>query len=269
MSTPNDNPVTEASSIECQGVSVAFSPQSLAVNQVDLIVGCGEIVSLIGPSGCGKTTLLRAIAGLQPLSAGKVTMVPPAIATQGQVGFVFQQPALLPWATTLENVMLPLELIGHGNQQSRQDAAIDVLQSVKLADARFKLPRELSGGMQMRASIARALVTNPSVLLLDEPFAALDDMLRTELGRLLLALWEKRKFTAVMVTHNISESILLSRRIAVMHSAVLKTVIDNPIPWPRSPTQMRTPEFAHFYGVVSDRLRGRPDLPSGDAEAVS
>lgn len=245
-----------ASAIECQNVSVKFGAAAVAVDSIDLIIRGGEIVSLIGPSGCGKTTLLRAIAGLQAMTTGSVTLSPPADADQGAIGFVFQQPALLPWATTLQNVMLPLDLIGRGSRAERTVAATEALRAVQLSDALEKRPHELSGGMQMRASIARALVTDPSVLLLDEPFAALDDMLRSELGQLLLSLWEERKFTAVMVTHNISESILLSRRIAVMRRGKLETVAKNPLPWPRSPDQMRTGEFAEFFGVVSDLLRG-------------
>ena len=256
----NDRPV--ASSIHSRDVTVQFAPHSVAVDRVDLSIRSGEIVSLIGPSGCGKTTLLRAIAGLQPLTEGRVELDPVAIASEGQIGFVFQQPGLLPWASTLQNVLLPLELIGRGTSRQRREAAEHALQSVKLADARDKRPHELSGGMQMRASIARALVTGPSILLLDEPFAALDDMLRNELGRLLLSLWERQQFTAVMVTHNIAESILLSRRIAVMRAGVLEAVIDNPIAWPRSPSQMRTPEFAQFFGVVSDSLRGPSSSPT-------
>lgn len=256
MSEANQGPPV-ASSIRCRGVTVAFNQKSVAVDRVDLDVTGGEIVSLIGPSGCGKTTLLRTLAGLQTLTSGEVRLSPPANASGGQIGFVFQQPALLPWATTLQNVMLPLELIGHATGPQRRMAAIESLEAVKLGDALEKRPHELSGGMQMRASIARALVTDPSILLLDEPFAALDDMLRSDLGRLLLALWERRRFTAVMVTHNISESILLSHRISVMRDGVIERVIDNPLAWPRSPSQMRTPEFAAFYGDMSDALRGR------------
>ena len=256
MSEVTQSKQPTASSIDCHSVSVEFSPQSIAVDDVDLKIQGGEIISLIGPSGCGKTTLLRAIAGLQSTTKGDVALSPPAITSAGQIGFVFQQPALLPWATTLQNVLLPLELIGSGTRSERLQAAAESLEAVKLSDAHDKRPHELSGGMQMRASIARALVTNPRILLLDEPFAALDDMLRSDLGRLLLSLWESRRFTAVMVTHNISESILLSGRIALMRDGVLETVIDNPLPWPRSPSQMRTAEFGTFFGVVSDLLRG-------------
>ena len=237
-------------------MTVAFGG-SIAVDHVDLEVESGEIVSLVGPSGCGKTTLLRSIAGLGSITSGRVNITPPADNRKGQIGFVFQRPALLPWATTLHNVMLPLDLIGRGDRESRRHQAIRSLAAVQLDDAADKLPHQLSGGMQMRASIARALVTEPNVLLLDEPFAALDEMLRNDLGRLLLSLWNEQRFTALMVTHNISESILLSNRIAVMRSGRLESLLDNPIVWPRSPAQMRTSEFAHFLGVVSDHLRGR------------
>lgn len=245
-----------ASSISIREVTVAFDTPSVAVDSVNLQIPSGEMMALIGPSGCGKTTLLRTIAGLQKPSQGAVDVDPPAVAAQGEIGFVFQQPALLPWATTLENVMLPLDLVAAGTRESRRDAAMESLASVQLADAKDKRPSELSGGMQMRASIARALVTHPSVLLLDEPFAALDEMLRTELGELLLQLWDSKRFTAVMVTHNISESILLSHQIALMRDGKLEALIGNSLPWPREHAMMRTPEFAAFYGSVSDQLRG-------------
>lgn len=285
---PTDLSPTEpphaASAIECRNATVGFDTMTLAVDGVDLTVRAGEILSLIGPSGCGKTTLLRSIAGLQPLRSGDIRFVPPLQSDRGQIGFVFQQPALLPWATTLENVMLPLELVrarapreGMSSAQTtrqRREAALASLESVKLGDALGKRPHELSGGMQMRASIARALVTHPAVLLLDEPFAALDDMLRTDLGLLLLSLWNKNRFTAVMVTHNINESIWLSHRIALMRGGVLERVIENPLPWPRDVSIMRTASFASFFGEVSDLLRQEGNLRrregqlSGDGEAT-
>jgi NitT/TauT family transport system ATP-binding protein len=261
--------MTFGTHIHCRDVTVSFGPQAIAARDVNLEVQAGEIVSLIGPSGCGKTTLLRAIAGLQPISRGRVDLTPAGTAAAGlesaragQTGFVFQQPSLLPWATTLENVMMPLDLIERGSREERRRMAIEALHSVRLEGADAMRPHELSGGMQMRASIARAIVTKPRLLLLDEPFAALDDMLREDLGQLLLSLWEQERFTAVMVTHNISESILLSRRIAVMRDGVLERVIDNPLPWPRSPDQMETPEFAEFFGVVRQALRHQPATAS-------
>lgn len=251
------------STIHCDDLTVSFENSPNVVDAVNLTVNAGEILSLIGPSGCGKTTLLRCIAGLQTPSCGTVRFNPPASANNGEIGFVFQQPGLLPWATTLENVTLPLELIGWSTREGRRRAARESLAAVQLADAVAKRPSELSGGMQMRASIARALVTQPGVLLLDEPFAALDEMLRTDLGNLLMALWQKRQFTAVMVTHNVAESILLSHRIAIMRDGKLEQVIENPLPWPREPSIMRTPSFAEFFGVISDALRGKHGLPVG------
>lgn len=247
--------MTTENSIRVRSATVSFGSIDV-VRGIDWAIDEGEIVSLIGPSGCGKTTLLRCLAGLQQTSQGDIEFESGVDAASGDIGFVFQQPSLLPWLSALENVMLPLQLIGRGTSKERRKVAEDALASVQLSDHLRKRPGELSGGMQMRTSIARALATDPSVLLLDEPFAALDDMLRAELGELLLSLWERRRFTAVLVTHNISESILLSHRIAVMRDGLLERVLDNPIEWPRDWNQMRSPAFAEFFGVVSDRLRG-------------
>ncbi|TWU07690.1 ABC transporter ATP-binding protein [Stieleria varia] len=245
--------MSAASQIQCRDVSVVFDDAVTAVRDVTFTAAAGEIVSLIGPSGCGKTTLLRTMAGLQSATAGTVTLEPAAIARRGEIAFVFQQPALLPWRTSLQNASLPLQLTS-----SRTDdptAALDALRAVRLDDAVDRFPHQLSGGMQMRVSIARALVTRPRVLLLDEPFAALDEMLRNELGQLLLDLWQQYGFTAVMVTHNIAESILLSHRIVVMGNGVVSEIIDNPMPYPRNVDLLRTPQFADFYGHVSDAMR--------------
>ncbi|MDG2223257.1 MAG: ABC transporter ATP-binding protein [Rubripirellula sp.] len=244
-----------ASSIHCRSLSVAFAGGVKAVDAVDLTVGAGEIISLIGPSGCGKTTLLRCMAGLQAASDGEVTLDPPVPANHGNISLVFQQPTLLPWRTALENVLLPLQLT-QCPKQERRTRAESLLETVGLAHAMDRFPRQLSGGMKMRVSIARALVTRPQVLLLDEPFAALDDMLRSQLGELLLELWQAERFTAVMVTHNIAESILLTHQVAVMQHGKLVNVLDNPLPWPRDPELRTTPEFGKFYGCVTQRLKG-------------
>lgn len=236
------------------------------MSEVDLTVQRGEIYSLIGPSGCGKTTLLRLMAELENPTSGTVKIDPPALGRRGQIAFVFQQPTLLPWRTTLGNVMLPLELIARGAAEERQQAASEMLDAVGLSEATTRFPHQLSGGMKMRVSIARALVTEPSVLLLDEPFAALDDMLRSQLGELLLELWQRRRFTAVMVTHNIAESILLSHKIVVMREGRSREPIENPLPRPRDETLKRSPDFARFYGRISDALRdvSRTDSHEGD-----
>jgi NitT/TauT family transport system ATP-binding protein len=241
---------------------VTFQSGVSAVRDVSLQLPKGQIHSLIGPSGCGKTTLLRAIAGLQECTSGQVSLNPPAVSSQGQIGFVFQQPALLPWLNTLQNVMLPLELLGRSSSDSPQQLAESMLENVKLSDAADRMPSQLSGGMKMRVSIARALITRPSVLLLDEPFADLTktrtqiDMLREQLGQLFLSLWKELQFTAVLVTHNIAESILLSHQIVVMKNAATQTTVANPLPWPREASMRRSPEFGRFYGEVSDLLRG-------------
>ena len=236
---------------------MVFDGDVRAVNETSLEVPAGEIVSLIGPSGCGKTTLLRVMAGLQPATDGEVILDPPARGDQGDIAFVFQQPSLLPWRTALENVMLALELTDASDESECRSLAMQMLKTVHLQDAADRTPSQLSGGMKMRVSIARALVTRPRLLLLDEPFAALDDMLRHELGELLLNLWQDLRFTAVLVTHNIAESIILSHKIAVMHHGFVTQWIDNPLPVPRTEALRRTPEFGDFYGRVSDALRSK------------
>ncbi|MFK8111450.1 MAG: ABC transporter ATP-binding protein [Rubripirellula sp.] len=246
-----------SSSIHCNDLSLQFPRGPRAVAGVDLHGEAGEITSLIGPSGCGKTSLLRLIASLHEPTSGSVELSPAAESKRGQLSFVFQQPTLLPWRTALQNVCLPLELVGQQDASERKAIATAMLETVGLADAQGRFPEELSGGMKMRVSLARALITEPSVLLLDEPFAALDDMLRNQLGDLLLSLWQDRQFTAVMVTHNIGEAILLSHRIAVMHDGSVSETIENPLDWPRGESTRSTPAFASFYGQVSQSLRKR------------
>ncbi|TWT83767.1 Sulfate/thiosulfate import ATP-binding protein CysA [Planctomycetes bacterium CA13] len=242
-------------SIRCNDLSVQFANNFVAVDHVQLDIEAGHISVLIGPSGCGKTTILRLIAGLQTPSTGNVDLRPNSTAGDGQIAFVFQQPSLLPWRTAMENVILPLELLGRGDAKDRHNQAMQTLASVDLADSHDRLPHQLSGGMKMRVSLARALVTEPSVLLLDEPFAALDDMLRSQLGELLLRLWQERLFTTVMVTHNIAEACVMAHQIHVMREGQIEQSIENPLPWPRSETLRRRPEFGDFYGRVGDALR--------------
>jgi NitT/TauT family transport system ATP-binding protein len=195
------------------GVSKRYANGTLAVQGVDLAIGQGDFVSLLGPSGCGKSTLLRMVAGLIAPSAGRIEVA--GGAATGDVGFVFQEPTLMPWSTALRNVMLPLRLAGVGRAEAEARAA-DALASVGLAGFEGAYPRALSGGMRMRVSIARALVTRPRLLLMDEPFAALDEITRFRLNNDLLTLWERDRFTAIFVTHSVFESVYLSRRIVVM-----------------------------------------------------
>lgn len=182
-----------------------------ALGPIDLNVRPGEFVSLLGPSGCGKSTALRLIAGLVQPSSGSVSV------DGKRIGFVFQEPTLMPWASVRDNVYLPLRLSGQGRAEaaSRIDAA---LAQVGLADVADVFPRELSGGMKMRVSLARALVTNPDVLLMDEPFAALDEITRFKLNNDLLDVWRQTRCTVLFVTHSVFESVYLSERVIVMSS---------------------------------------------------
>lgn len=241
-----------ATGIDICDLSVRLGDQTV-LNGLSLEVNSGEIVALLGASGCGKSTLLRAIARLVKSHAGEVKFSRPN-RRAGDLAFVFQDATLLPWRTVAENVLLPLELgsRGRGNNYEAVQAA---LTAVGLSERDFtKFPRELSGGMRMRTSIARALVTDPSILLLDEPFAALDDILRNRLNDLLLELWQERQRTILFVTHNIAEAIYLSHRIAIFGSGKIAEVVTNPLPWPRNSTHRSSSEFAAFFGRVSQTL---------------
>jgi NitT/TauT family transport system ATP-binding protein len=184
------------------------------VERVDLDLARGDFLALLGPSGCGKSTLLRMIAGLIPASEGEVAF-PADAAARRSIGFVFQEPTLMPWATALRNVALPLELAGTPRREAEARAA-EMLARVELKGFERAYPRSLSGGMKMRVSIARALVTKPRLLLMDEPFAALDEITRFRLNNDLLNLWRAERFTVVFVTHSVFESVFLAERIIVM-----------------------------------------------------
>ena len=221
----------------------------------------GQFVSLLGPSGCGKSSLLRLVAGLERPSSGNVSIggVPAERFRQEQheIALVFQEPRLLPWRNVRKNIALPLELspVPTGKQQELITASLDLI-GLRAEDQR-KYPRMLSGGMRMRVALARALVTEPNVLLLDEPFAALDDLLRQQLNEELLRIWRQRSPTTLFVTHNISEAIFLSQRIVVMGSQPgrIKAEIEIPFEYPRESALRATPEFGQFVGVVSAALR--------------
>jgi NitT/TauT family transport system ATP-binding protein len=197
-------------------VGKRFGNGVVALRDLDLEIGRHEFVSLLGPSGCGKSTALRLIAGLGTPTSGAIEWTDPAhAASRTDIGFVFQEPTLMPWATVFDNVMLPLTL----QRRSARDATSDVdaaLAMVGLIGFERAYPRELSGGMKMRVSIARALVTRPRVLLMDEPFAALDEITRFRLNDDLLRLWQSQAWTVVFVTHSVYESVYLSQRIMVM-----------------------------------------------------
>ena len=227
-----------------------------ALERIDLDIREGEFVTLLGPSGCGKSTLLRLIAGLLAPSAGAITQARDGGAPR-RLAFVFQHPTLMPWASVLRNVRLPLDLAGaaRGEADRRVRAA---LQLVGLGEFERVYPRELSGGMQMRASIARALVTEPRLLLMDEPFGALDEITRNRLDRDIRELWARQRLTAVFVTHSIYEAVFLSTRVAVMSARpgriLHEVVIDEP--HPRTEAFRVSQRFAAHCAQLSALLAG-------------
>lgn len=242
-------------------LSVRLGNQSILQSfSVDVVPG--SIVSIVGASGCGKSTLLRVIAGLQTLTSGEVTFSSGQMfRRQTDLGFVFQDPTLLPWRTVEQNARLPLELLAKSMPGESivpaewQQVVKRSLETVGLAsNTHALLPRQLSGGMKMRTSIARALITDPSVLLLDEPFAALDDLLRQRLNDLLLQLWQERPRTILFVTHNISEAIYLSHRILVLGNGTIQADIKNVLPHPRSIHTRRQSDFSDLFDRVSTAL---------------
>jgi NitT/TauT family transport system ATP-binding protein len=202
--------------VSLRGVTKAYDNGVMALGPLDLDVRTGEFVSLVGPSGCGKSTALRIVAGLAAPSAGRVRLAHHESETQsGGIGFVFQEPTLMPWTSVRENVRLPLRL-AHVPEASSDARVMEALSRVGLAEFSGSYPRELSGGMKMRVSLARALVTDPDILLMDEPFAALDEITRFRLNDDLLALWRNLNKTVIFVTHSVFESVYLSQRVVVM-----------------------------------------------------
>jgi NitT/TauT family transport system ATP-binding protein len=246
--------------VRIEHVWMTFPEGHVAVEDASFHVTRGEFVSVVGPSGCGKSTLLRMIAGLIAPTRGVVNVGGrPASAGQDthRIGFVFQDPRLLPWRTATQNIALPLELEGVPRSE-RTRRITDVISLVGLtpADA-AKYPRMLSGGMRMRVSLARALVTDPDVLLLDEPFGALDDMLRQQLNDELLRIWSARRPTAVFVTHHVAEAVFLSQRILIVTPSPGRIAAEVRVPfeYPRRPELRATGEFARCTGEVSRRFR--------------
>ncbi|MFB9947682.1 ABC transporter ATP-binding protein [Rhizobium puerariae] len=215
-----------------RNVSKMFSSGTLALSDMSLTVEGGEFVSLLGPSGCGKSTALRIIAGLGDVSTGAIDWPSSRINSrglpEGDISFVFQEPTLMPWQTVFGNVYLPLKLRGVSKSAAR-DEIMKTLATVGLQDFADAYPRELSGGMKMRVSIARALVTKPKLLLMDEPFAALDEITRQKLNDDVLRLWRETGITVIFVTHSVFESAYLSNRIVVMKARPGRVHADFPL----------------------------------------
>jgi NitT/TauT family transport system ATP-binding protein len=239
--------------VSLRGVGKTFGSGTVALQGLDLDIRDGEFLSLLGPSGCGKSTALRIIAGLGEASTGTVTW-PGGDAARRNIGFVFQEPTLMPWAKVFGNVYLPLKLAGVSADEARP-RIMDTLTRVGLRDFVDAYPRELSGGMRMRVSIARALVTAPKVLLMDEPFAALDEITRFKLNDDLIALWRELRMTVVFVTHSVFESVYLSQRIVVMSARPGRIASELSIDTPMRDAGFRTsPEYASFCRIASDAL---------------
>jgi NitT/TauT family transport system ATP-binding protein len=243
--------------VEFRDVTKRFGDGPLVLDRISFAARAGEFVSLIGPSGCGKSTLLRLLAGLTPLSAGTLTVdarTPDAAAAD--LAFVFQEPTLLPWLNIAHNVEVPQRLRGVPAAE-RAATRQRVLDLVRLGEKARAYPRQLSGGQKMRVSIARALALAPKILLLDEPFGALDEMTREHLNEELLAIREQQAWTAFFVTHSVAEAVFLSHRILVMSAnpGRIHTEFAVPLAWPRTAETRLSREYHDLVAQVSRILR--------------
>ncbi|MBY4891184.1 ABC transporter ATP-binding protein [Rhodobacteraceae bacterium N5(2021)] len=244
---------------EIERLSKTYARNALvALRDVHLTIHKGEFVSVIGSSGCGKSTLLKIMAGLMPPTTGRVVLEgTPVVGPRPDIGMMFQQATLLPWKTTLENVLMPIELReGRATARRAKDKAMDLLELVGLGDFAHVYPGELSGGMAQRASICRMLISDPAMLLLDEPFSALDELTRDFMNMELQRICLERGSTAFLVTHSLAEAVLLSDRILVMQARPGHVVEDITIdlPRPRTLDMVNTPEFGDIVGHIRDLL---------------
>jgi NitT/TauT family transport system ATP-binding protein len=230
-----------------------------ALSEISLSIAEGEFIALLGPTGCGKSSLLRLVSDLLPPTSGTVAVrgAPAAVARRAnEFGFVFQEPALLSWRTALGNVHLPLEVVNYPSER-RIERCRELLDSVDLLRFKDAYPHELSGGMKQRVAIVRALACNPSILLMDEPFSALDELTRAQLQDDLLRLWSRERKTILFVTHNISEAIYLADRVVVMsaHPGRVKTVLTLDLPRPRNEGMHETAQFLAWVRLAREALR--------------
>ncbi|WP_245944078.1 ABC transporter ATP-binding protein [Acuticoccus kandeliae] len=227
-----------------------------ALSEVSLSIRRDEFLTIVGPSGCGKSTLLKILGKIIPATSGEVRLNGETLTRPtADISICFQQSLLFPWRTAEENILFPIEMLGRSKKAYR-DAVRELIQMVGLTGFEKSYPRELSGGMQQRVAICRALVTDPPILLMDEPFAALDAMTRDEIGIELLRIWNERKKTVVFVTHSIPESILLADRVMIMSArpGKIDQIIEIDLPRPRTLSMVSTPEFGRYAEFIRGRI---------------
>ncbi|ARK32020.1 ABC transporter ATP-binding protein [Halalkalibacter krulwichiae] len=259
VATKEDVLIQKKPKLRINNVSKTYDQKIVALSEVNLDIEEGEFMSFVGPSGCGKSTIFKIIAGLSEPTTGAIEMITPTstdtVINRDEVGFVFQHATLLPWKPVIDNVALPLELKGVAKKE-RYEKAMNVLEMVGLEGYEKALPRQLSGGMQMRVSIARSLIAKPKLLLMDEPFGALDEMTRQNLHYELLRIWEKTNMTVLFITHNVFESVFLSTKIAVMSARPgrITNVYEVP-PYERNESFRSTNEFSRLVGEIESGLK--------------
>jgi NitT/TauT family transport system ATP-binding protein len=276
-----DEPTATQPIVRISGVDKVFNVDGRAVTkalaEIDLEIGRGEFVSLIGPSGCGKSTLLRLIGDLTTPTAGRVDVngkTAHAARLGREYGMVFQAPVLFEWRSVEDNVKLPLELLGLDRAQ-RDERARQMISLVELGDFAKHHPYQLSGGMQQRVAIARALALEPSILLMDEPFGALDEMTRERMNSEVLRIWQRTGTTIVFVTHSIPEAVFLSTRVVVMSARPgrITRVVDVPLPHPRNEETREDPRYFRLVTEVREALRAGGgqalDLPEASEERLA
>jgi len=254
--------------IALESVTKQFRSGALALKDISMRVDKGEFVSLLGPSGCGKSTLLRLVSGLTPASAGSIAvngMTP--VNARELMSFIFQDATLLPWRTVEQNVGLGMEL-EHMARPARREKVAKMLELVGLTHVAQRYPRQLSGGMKMRVSIARALVSRPRILLMDEPFAALDEMSRDRMNEELLRLYLEHHWTVMFVTHSVAEAVFLSTRIVILasHPGRVAHVVPVELEWPRTAETRLTAAYESEVARISRLLRGVRVLEASRAE---
>lgn len=261
----SDAPVIEPM-IELSGVEKIYRTirhgDIHALSEVDLAVANQEFVSIVGPSGCGKSTLLKILAGLLPYSAGRIVLNKRSLdGPSPEIGMVFQQPVLLPWRTIMQNVLLPVEIQRLSLREFRSRAQ-ELLALVGLEGFEERYPEELSGGMQQRAAIVRALVQDPQILLMDEPFGALDALTREQMNLEVLRIWQAHKKTVLFVTHSISEAVFLADRVVVMTSrpGTIAEIIKVDLPRPRNLQMINSETFGQYASRIRKLLNAREDL---------